>query len=80
MTRNDLEMRKLYADLKKYAMRRFEEKHQHFVEELVRCSMIQMVKAEEIHDLRTYTAKRRWCAHVLDEEYIRLKNKIGVVF
>ena len=78
MTRNDLEMRKLYADLKKYAMRRFEEKHQHFVEELVQRSMIQMV--EENHDLKTYTAKRRWCAHVLDEECIRLKNKIDVVF
>ena len=78
MPRNDLEMRKLYADLKKYAMRQFEEKHQHFVEELVQRSMIQMLN--ETHDFKTYTAKRHWCVNVLDEEYIRLKNKIGIIF
>ena len=51
--------RQLYADLKEYATRRYDEKQQDFVEELVQYSMIKMLG--EIHDAWTYADTKRWC-------------------
>ena len=65
--------RQLYADLKEYATRRYDEKQQEFVEELIHHSMIKML--DEIHDDWTYTDTKRWCERLIDKKYSR-RSKI----
>lgn len=71
MQSNDREfrrfVRRLYADLKEYATRRYDEKQQDFVEDLIQHSMTKML--DEIHDDWTYTDTKRWCEHLIDKKY-----------
>ena len=65
-------LRQLYADLKEYATRRYNEKQQDFVEDLIQCSMIKIL--DEMHDSWTNTDTKRWCERLVDKEYTRRKN------
>ena len=77
MQSNDREfLRRLYADLKEYATRRYDEKQQEFVEELIHHSMIKML--DEIHDDWTYTDTKRRCERLIDRKYTR-RSKIRLM-
>ena len=76
MQSNDREfrrfVRRLYADLREYATRRYDKNSQEFVEELIQCSMIKIL--DEMQDSWTNTDTKRWCERLVEKEYTRRKN------